>query len=428
MIKLFTSIALLAALTTLPQWVLAERQVLDKIVAVVDRSVILQSEFDERLQQVARNAQANNMTLPDAEVLKSQVLDHLINEHLQLQMARRVNFSVSDEQVNEAVENIRKSNKLTDEEFQYQLSQQGMTLPSLREKVRRDITLQQIQQGMVQQRIQISPLEIDNFLSSADAQFWISPEYQLGHILISLPQAADADDVAAAQQKAERLAQSIRAGTPFADVAIAESDGPAALQGGDLGWRKTSALPSLFAEVVPDLKVGDVSAPARSPAGFHILKLYDKRGDEQQVQEQVNARHILLKPSAILSNEEAKSKLQDIRQKILEGADFAAMAKEHSEDIGSMLSGGELGWSTADVFVPAFAEVIGSLPIGEISEPFQSQYGWHIVEVLERRQEDITDAIKRERAARILTNRRFEDELQVWLREMRDETYVDVRL
>lgn len=428
MMKLFCSIAAAAALMCASIYSHADRQQLDKIVAVVDRSVIMQSELDKQLQQVVLGAQANNMALPDMEVLTSQVLDHLISEQLQLQMARRVNFSVSDEQVNAAIENIRLSNKLSPEQFERQLQQEGMSLPALREKVRKDLTIQQIQQGMVQQRIQISPLEIDNFLKSADARFWISPEYHLGHILIGLPQGASADQIEQARQKAQQLAQTIREGKPFAEAAIAESDGPAALEGGDLGWRKTSALPSLFAEIVPDLKVGDVSDPARSPAGFHLLTLYEKRGDEQQLQEQFNVRHILLKPSAILSDEEAKAKLENIRKKIQDGADFAAMAKEHSEDIGSMLAGGELGWSTPDMYVPAFAKAITSLPVGEISAPFQSRFGWHIVEVLGKRQEDITEAIKREKAARILTSRRFEDELQVWLRELRDETYVDIRL
>lgn len=425
----FLKIALCSActlLSTLNSY--AERQPLDKIVAVIDRNVILQSEFEARLEQVILNARASNMAVPELSVLKQQVIDFLISEQLQLQTARRVGFNVTDEQVNQTVEQIREANNLTPAQLDAQLQLDGLTMSGLREKLRRDMTIQQIQQGMVQQRIFISPLEIENFLKSADAQFWISPEYHLGHILIALPQAASADEIASAKAKADALVSDIRKGKPFADVAIAESKGPAALQGGDLGWRKTSDLPSLFADIVPSLEVAGLSAPFRSPAGFHILKLYEKRGDEQKTEEQADVRHILIKPSAILSDAEAKEKLTKIRQEIIDGADFAKKAKEYSEDIGSMLSGGGLGWSKPSMFVPAFAKVVQTLPVGEISKPFQSRFGWHIVQVKERRQEDITEALLQDKAARILTSRRFEDELAIWLRELRDDAFVDIRL
>lgn len=420
--------AALFALTFLTFNAAAERQELDGIAAVVDGNVILESEFNERLEQVVSGAKQQNMALPDAKVLKEQVIDHLISESLQLELARRNNFTVTDEQVNQAIANIRAANKITEEQLMRELSRDGMDMVSFREKIRRDITIQQIQQAAVQNRIQISPLEIDNFLQSAEAKFWISPEYHLGHILISLPQAATPEDIAKAQRKASDLANKIRAGKAFAEVAIAESSGPAALQGGDLGWRKTSALPSLFAELVPELEIGAVSEPARSPAGFHLLKLYDKRGDEQQTQEQVLARHILVKTSAIVSNTEAQEKLKKLRQQLLDGADFGELAKENSEDIGSMLAGGSLGWGVPELYVPEFAKVVSTLPVGEISQPFQTQFGWHILQVQERRKEDITQAVLRDKAARILTNRRFEDELQIWARELRDGAYVDVRI
>lgn len=406
----------------------AEIEQLDEVVAVVDRNVVFQSEIDERIAQVANNARANNIDLPDLDTLEQQVLDHLISEKLQLQMAARVGMQISDAQINQTIEQIRQSNQLTPEQFEMQLQRDGLDMNALREKLRQDLTLQQIQQGIVQQRIHISPLEIDNFLKSADAQFWISPEYHLGHILISVPQAASAEEVEQLRAKTDALAAQISTGTPFAQVAIAESKGPAALSGGDLGWRKTTDLPSLFAEVVPELEVGQVSTPIRSPAGFHLLKLYEKRGGEQQTETQARVRHILLKPSAILSNEEAEAKLRKIRQQVLDGEDFAALAKEHSEDIGSMLSGGDLGWSKPGMFVPAFEQVLAQIEAGEVSEPFRSQFGWHILQVQERRQEDITDDLLQQKAARVLTDRRFEDELSVWLRELRDDAYVEIKL
>ncbi len=425
--KRYTQWLASAAFSLLSGTALAVAVPLDKVVAVVDKNVVLQSEVDERIVQVAQRAAAQRMSLPDVDVLRQQVIDHLLSEQLQLQVASRVGFTVTDEQVNQAVNNIRMSNNMSPEQFRQQLQQEGMSLEALRDTVRRDMTIQQIQQGMVQQRIQISPLEIENFLSSADAQFWISPEYRLSHILISLPQSPTADQIAAAERKAGELAKRIRRGANFADVAIAESNGPDALEGGDLGWRKSSDLPSLFAEIAPTLEKGDVSEPARSAAGFHILQLMDKRDDSQQVQQQAKVRHILVKPSAILSNEEAEAKLKKVREQILKGEDFAALAKEHSEDIGSMLSGGELGWSRPGMFVPEFEKALAGTATGEISEPFRSRFGWHILKVDERRQEDISKEVLREKAARILTSRRYEDELQLWLRELRDNAYIDIK-
>lgn len=403
----------------------AEPQLLDKVVAVVDQNVILQSEVNERIQQVIAQASANQMGLPDAEVLYDQVLDHLITEKLQLQVASRYNLQVTDQEINAAVDQIRQSNRLTPAQFEAQMRRDGMTMLKLKETVRNDITLRQLQQGMMQQRIYISPLEIDNFLKSADAQFWVSPEYRLGHILIALPQSPDADTVNAAKAKAESIVERLNKGAAFADMAIAESKGPAALNGGDLGFRKTSQLPSLFAEIVPNLEEGQVSAPARSGAGFHILKLYEKKGQQTQVQRQSKVRHILVKPSAILSNEEAEAKLRGIRAEALNGTDFAELAKEHSEDIGSMLAGGDLGWSRPGMFVPAFEKAMTATDTGSISEPFRSRFGWHILQVQERRDEDITEEILRNKAANILTNRRFEDELQIWTRELRDNAFID---
>lgn len=401
---------------------------LDQVVAVVDRDAIMQSQLEERLQQVSQRAQANNTALPSRAVLEQQVLDLLITEQLQLQLARRLGHTISDGEVNQTIERIRESNNLTPEQFQQALMQENRTITDLREDVRRDLTIQQIQQGVVQQRIHISPLEIDNFLQSADARFWVSPDYHLGHILVGLPQSPTPEDIAAAQQKAEDIVARVRQGVDFAEIAIAESRSPDALEGGDMGWRKTSELPSLFAEVAPRLEVGETSDPFRSGAGFHILKLHDKRDDTAQLETQTQARHILLKPSAILSDEEAEEKLKELRQQILDGADFGDLARLHSEDIGSMLAGGDLGWSRPGMFVPAFEETIEKTAEGEISQPFRSRFGWHILQVVERRQEDISQEVLRNRAAQALTSRRFEDELEVWLRELRDDAYVDVRL
>lgn len=422
-----TLLALLGAISLHSVTATAEPALLDSVAAIVDNQIILQSTLEERMEMIAARARGNKMALPDLDTLREQVLEHLITEQLQVQMARRYGVSIDDAQVNQVVGNMIRENGLTEAQFTAQLAMEGMSIQTLKERIRRDLLIQNIQRGLVAQRITVSDLEIDNFLKSAEAQFWLSPEYHLGHILVALPQSPSDDDIEAAKSKATALYEQANKGAVFAELAIAHSKGPNALKGGDLGFRKTSDLPSLFADIAPKLEVGKVSLPARSAAGFHILKLYEKRGEQSQVIKQSRARHILVKPSAILTDEEAEKKLAGIRKQIIEGADFAALAKEHSEDIGSMLQGGDLGWSSPGQFVPEFEKAMATTKVGDISEPFRSQFGWHVLQVQEQRNEDMTEAVIRNKARNILTNRRFEDELQIWLRELRDEAFVDIK-
>ncbi|MDZ7924168.1 MAG: peptidylprolyl isomerase [Marinagarivorans sp.] len=405
----------------------AEPQLLDSVAAIVDNQVILQSTLDERIAIIAARATTSKMALPDAQTLKSQVLEHLIVEQLQVQSAHRYGVTIEDAELNAAVDNMRRENNLTDAQFEAQLVQEGLSLKALKERLERDLIIQNIQRGLVSQRISVSELEIDNFLKSAEAKFWLSPEYHLGHILVSVSQSANEQEIATAKNKADDLYAQLQKGAVFAELAIANSDGPSALKGGDIGFRKTGDLPSLFADIVPTLAVGEVSKPSRSGAGFHLIKLYEKRGEESQVIQQTHARHILLKPSAILSDAEAQKKLLALRQQVIDGADFAELAKQNSEDIGSMLAGGDLGWANPGQFVPAFETAMAETSIGNISMPFRSQFGWHILQVQERRAEDMTEAVIRNKARNIITNRRFEDELQLWQRELRDEAFVEIK-
>ena len=405
----------------------AEPELLDSVAAIVDEQIVLESSLRERIYDITKRVQASKTALPEASILRQQVLDHLILETLQVQTAERYGVETDDEQVNATIEKMMHDNRMSEAQFTAQLAMEGLTINQLKERLGRDLLIQNIQRGLVAQRITVSDLEIDNFLKSAEAQFWLSPEYRLGHILIQIPQAASESEIKAAKNKAEALHQQLQKGAVFAELAIAHSKGPNALKGGDLGFRKTSDLPTLFAEVVPKIEVGSVSEPVRSAAGFHLIKLYEKKGEQNQVIQQSKARHILIKPSAILTDEQAKQKLIDIRQKILDGTDFAKMAKEHSEDIGSMLAGGDLGWSSPGQFVPEFEKTLSESDIGEISAPFRSEFGWHILQLLERRDEDVTDAMIRNRARNIITGRRFEDELQVWLRELRDDAFVEIK-
>lgn len=440
---LSTGVALLLALTTIAQAQTLspekqERQtpsletqgleILDKVAAIIDQDIVMRSELDQRINDIiARSAQAN-VKLPPKEKLTEQVLDQLVTETLQLSKAKQYNIQIDDRELNQAVDSIYQSRGWDLATFNKVLEAQGQSMNELRQNIRRELTMRKVSQGVVRSRIKISEQEIDNFLGSADAKFWISPEYHLGHILIGLPQSATKRQVSEAQRKALALYQKLSTGGSFAELAIAESDGQAALKGGDIGWRKSAELPTLFAETAPKLKVDEVSKPLRSQAGFHILKLYDKRGETNQVVTQTKARHILLKTSAILDDAQAKQKLLALREQIISGADFGALAKQHSEDLGSKLAGGDLGWSQPGMFVPEFEKVIAKTAKQEVSPVFRTQFGWHVLQVTDRRDEDLTEEAIRAKALNILTSRRFEDEVQLWLQEMKDDAYIEVKI
>lgn len=406
----------------------AAPQKLDQVAAIVGKNVVTLSELNSRIAEIKNRPDAEKIKLPPDDVLRKQVLDHLITESLQLASANRMGVKVSPEQVNAAMTNIAQKNRMSLEQFEAMLVSEGLSPAVMRQRLQREITVQQVQRGVVTQRIKVSDLEIENFLKSADAKFWISPEYHIGHFMIALSPSPSATEVAEAEAKVNAVYEELKNGADFAATAIAKSNAQDALNGGDIGWRKSADLPSLFAELVADMPVGGLSKPARSPAGFHILKLLDKRSDANQVITQSKVRHILVKTSAVVSDEEARAKLNKLRTTILGGADFAKLAKENSEDIGSMLSGGDLGWSSPGTFVPEFEATISTAEVGKISEPFKTQFGWHILQVTERRQEDMTKEVLQRKAANILTSRRFEDELQLWLMELKEDAFIDIKV
>jgi len=419
-------LSLFAGILLLSSSAIAEKIILDRVVAIVDDDVVMASELQSRLLTITRSLQASNTEVPPLDVMKSQVLERLIVEQLQLQMAKRANVQISDEELNQAIGRIQQGNKLTKEQFLEQLAKDGMTIEALRHDIRRELVLNRVQQGSVNRRINISKQEVDGFLASQEGKFWASPDYLLGHILIAT--SSDKAVQIAAEEKANKLQKQLLDGADFRNTAVGNSSGQNALNGGDMGWRKIAQLPSLFADIVPSLAAGDVSAPFESPAGFHILKLYEQRGGGEQLIDQAKVRHILVKPSEILSNDEAHAKLLGIRQSIIDGADFAEQAKEHSEDIGSMLSGGDLGWSLPGQFVPEFESMMGQIEINDVSVPFRSQFGWHILQVQERRSEDMSENMRRNQASNLLRKRRFDEELQIWLQEIRDEAFVEITL
>lgn len=428
--KYFNKKFLLAvlALTVFAPALQAEVQRLDRVVAVVDEGVVMESELNAKLRAIAAKLQASNTELPPEDVLRTQVLDHLVNEQIQLQMAKRAGAKVPAAELEQMIERIRASNQMTPEQFAQSLASEGMSLAELREDLRREMLVRQVQQGSVNRRIQVTESEIENFLNSTEGKFWTSPDYQLGHILIAVPSGSSDQEIAQLEQKAQAIRAEALAGADFRRLAVANSAGQNALEGGDLGWRKLAQLPTLFADRVAGLTVGDVTEPFRSGAGFHMIKLFDQRGGGEVLIEQTKARHILIKTSEIINDTEAFDRLVALRDQIINGADFAALAKENSEDLGSALQGGDLGWANPGQFVPEFEATMGQMAPGEISQPFRSQFGWHILQVLERRKQDMSDTMIKNQAANLLRSRRFEEELQVWLQEIRDEAYVELKL
>jgi peptidyl-prolyl cis-trans isomerase SurA len=416
---LFMSASLFAQSTTVP---------LDRVVAIVDEDVVLESEFKMRKASVMERLRAQYTQLPDEDVLNKQILEQLIVERIELAMAKRYEIEVDESEIDDAINRIVQKNNLTLEQLQKSLEQEGMGLEGLRKQLRNDITINQLQQGVVSNRIKINDRDIDNFLASTDGKFATSPDYHIGHILISVSSEATEADVAEAEKLASSVYKQLNEGADFAKMAITHSKDQAALNGGDIGWRKLAQLPELFSKELNNLPVGKVTKPFRSGAGFHILKNIEQTGGGAQMVQQTHARHILIKTSEIMDDRQAREKLLQLKELIEKGADFSKMAKEYSEDTGSMMSGGDLGWAMPGMFVKQFEETMANTEIGKISRPFKSQFGWHILQVLERRQEDMSDQMKRNQAANALRSRRFDEEFQLWLTQIREEAYVEIKL
>ncbi len=401
---------------------------LDRVVAIVDNDVIMESELDSRLKTVRRQIQDRSTALPPEHVLKQQVLERLIIENLQLQIADRAGARIDDNSLNDAIRNIAGRNGMTLEQFRDALAQDGLSYTEAREQIRREMLINRVRQRRVMERVQVTDREVENFRKSEEGRQQLAIEYRLGHILVSLPEGATPNQIAAASKKAEGIYEQLNKGADFAQTAVSQSQGQNALEGGDIGWRKADQLPTLFAEVAVGLKKGQVSRPIRSPSGFHIIKLSDSRGNEQMLQEQVKARHILIKPNEVRSDLEAQELARNLYSRIESGADFSELAKAYSDDTGSALNGGDLGWANPDDMVPAFREQMRTAPANVATTPFKSRFGWHILEVQDKRNEDISDQVRTAQIREVLGQRKFQEELQVWLRELRDQAYVEIKL
>tara|TARA_R110002124_G_scaffold148451_1_gene313957 strand:+ start:2176 stop:3489 length:1314 start_codon:yes stop_codon:yes gene_type:complete len=406
----------------------SEEIALDHIVAVVDDDVVMASELEKRVADIYARLKDSETEIPAESVLVPQVLERLILERLQLNRAQHMGIRISDAEVTQAMERMAESREQTVAEMIEDAHQSGIDLTSLRQQLRNEITINRVQESAVNRRIYISDQEVNNFLASEEGRQWSSPDVNLGHILLPLSSGAPREDVARVEEKVRKLYEQLQDGADFKSLAIANSGAQDALQGGDLGWRKTTQLPGIFVSAVDKLSPGEVSMPIRSDAGYHLLKLYDRRGGGEQLVQQHKVRHILLKPNEIRSEDDTRTMLEGMRADILNGADFGELAKKHSEDIGTALGGGDLGWSLPGQFVPEFEQIMGSIDTMAISEPFRTQFGWHILQVTERRRQDFSDEIKRRQAENIIRRRKFDEEQQIWLREIRDEAFVDIKL
>ena len=400
---------------------------MDRVVAIVNNDIVLLSELNQRTASVYRSIKNSGTQAPPEEILKKQVLERLISERLQLNIGINAGVRIADQEIDQTVSKLAASNNLSLQEYVKQVRASGSSLAALRQDIANEMIMTQVQQGIVMRGIHISEQELNNFLNSEEGKLITSPDIKLGQILISVSSSATSAEIDDAKKKLDAVIKKINQGADFKQLAIANSDDQSALEGGDLGWRKQAQLPSLFTNALEDLKPGEVSQAIRSGAGFHLLKLYQRRGGEKKLIEQHFVRHILLKPNQVRNETQTVKFLSDLREKILAGDDFLAMAKQHSEDPGSALKGGDLGWSRPGLFVPEFEKVMSSIALNAISEPFQSQFGWHILQVTERRMQDFSDDILRNRADSLLRQRKFTEELQVWLQKIRDEAYVEIK-
>ncbi|HKK05999.1 MAG: peptidylprolyl isomerase [Gammaproteobacteria bacterium] len=400
---------------------------LDRIIAVVNDDVITQNELKKQVRLIKDRLSRQQTQLPPENVLRRQVLEHMVVNHLQLQVAKRLGIRVDDDQLNQVLNNIARQNQLTLTQFRALLQKEGYDFADFREDIRHQMIISRLHKRQIDDKVTVTDQEVDDFLANKAANKGMEEEYHLAHILISLPEAATPAQIQAAQAKAQKVLDELRNGADFSQTAIAVSSGQQALKGGDLGWRKAGQLPTPFADVVTKMQVGDISGLIRSPSGFHIIKLLDKRSGSKHIVKQTLARHILIRTNELVSNDEARQRLERLRQRILNGADFGQLARANSDDKVSAANGGSLGWLNPGDVVPRFEEVMNGLKPGEISQPFRTRFGWHIVQVMARRNYDNTKDFQRSQARELLHKRKAEEALQNWLRQLRDEAYVQYR-
>ncbi|EBC4649063.1 peptidylprolyl isomerase SurA [Salmonella enterica] len=406
----------------------AAPQVVDKVAAVVNNGVVLESDVDGLMQSVKLNAGQAGQQLPDDATLRHQILERLIMDQIILQMGQKMGVKITDEQLDQAIANIAKQNNMTMDQMRSRLAYDGLNYLTYRNQIRKEMIISEVRNNEVRRRITVLPQEVDALAKQIGTQNDASTELNLSHILIALPENPTSEQVNDAQRQAESIVEEARNGADFGKLAITYSADQQALKGGQMGWGRIQELPGIFAQALSTAKKSDIVGPIRSGVGFHILKVNDLRGQSQSISvTEVHARHILLKPSPIMNDQQARLKLEEIAADIKSGkTTFAAAAKEYSQDPGSANQGGDLGWATPDIFDPAFRDALTKLHKGQISAPVHSSFGWHLIELLDTRKVDKTDAAQKDRAYRMLMNRKFSEEAATWMQEQRASAYVKI--
>jgi len=396
---------------------------LDKILVEINNQIITESELNKRIADIRAQLIKRKGTAPSSQQLRKKVLDRMVLDMLQINRASQYGIKLSKAGLNKRIESFARQNKLTVPQLRQALLSDGVNFIDFREQIRRDTIIRRAQKNLVFNKIKVSEHEIQQFLSNQKKGAKGS-SYHLSHILIAVPEAADSKLLQQARKKTEQALKRIQNGEAFDRLAVELSSGQKALEGGDLGWRSAAELPSMFVSAVKNLNKGEVSKILQSPSGFHLIKLNDKKAEQQLLVEETLARHILIKVDAVTSDDAAREKLEELHKQLENGADFAALAKQHSQDIGSKGSGGDLGWSVPGSFVPQFEAVMKSLQNKQMSRPFKSQFGWHIIQVLDRRQSDKTRLVARNKAYQALQSSKADEALELWLRRLRDEAYI----
>jgi peptidyl-prolyl cis-trans isomerase SurA len=403
-------------------------EMLDRIAAIVNEGLVLKSELDSQMDSVTKRLVEQKIELPSQSVLKQQVLDRLVVQEIQMQRAKHVGLTISDEQLNTALQEIAARNKIPFDQLPTALAAQGIDYKQYRESMRKELTLNTLRQRDVISHINVTPRELDQYLARQQSAA-SNDEFNVSHILLSLPAAATPQQLDEISHKAQDLATRAAKGEDFGQLAIANSNSSTALDGGQLGWRKGGQLPQFVLDLVAKMKPGDVSEPVRTPSGFHIVKLNERRsGEVAVIINQVHVRHILMKPNELDDDETVRQKLAKLRDRIEKGEDFAGIASTSSEDPGSAPDGGDLGWSGPGTFVPEFDKAVADLKVNEISEPFKTRYGWHIVQMLGTRTYDSTEDVRRQKAFVAIRESKADEETELWVRALRDEAFVEIKM
>ncbi|MCE0490524.1 peptidylprolyl isomerase SurA [Pantoea sp. Mb-10] len=406
----------------------AAPQVVDKVAAVVNNGVVLESDVDNMLRTVKSQAKQAGQQLPDDKTLRHQILERQIMDNIILQMGEKAGLQVTDQQLDEAIQNIAAQNHMTRDQLRSRLAYDGMNYSDYRTQIRKEMMIAEVRNNEVRRRVTILPQEVDTLATQIGAQNTKGTELNVSQILLPLSENPTQQQVDDQEALARKLVGELKNGADFGKMAVTYSADPQALKGGNMGWAKIEELPTLFSQALSTAKKGDIVGPIRSGVGFHILKVNDLRGESKNISvTEVHARHILLKPSPILSDDQARAKIEQIAADIKSGkTTFAAAAKQFSDDPGSANQGGDLGWATPEIYDPAFRDALLKLQKGQVSAPVHSSFGWHLIQLLDTRQVDKTDAAQKERAYRLLFNRKFAEEAQTWMQEQRASAYVKI--